>query len=174
MKTLFLMRHAKSSWDDPDLEDRERPLNSRGRNDAPAVAGWLRAAGLVPDGVVTSDAARAVETWETMAPLLPRTQAALRPELYHAGTSAILDIVRSTDDRVKRLLVIGHEPGIGHAACRLADDPLNPDCLAAFEHFPTAALAMLDVSDTGWADLGFRKARFISFTRPSDLAEKVA
>jgi len=174
MATLMIMRHAKSSWDDPGLSDRDRPLNYRGRGDAPLLAEWLIRCGLLPDAVMMSHATRAIETWETMAPLLPDTRAEVRPEIYHAGTDAMTSLLRNVDPGTERLLMIGHEPGVSYTTNLLARDPVPSECQIAFEKFPTASIAVLETGDVPWHRLSRGCARLLKacWSMTEDLAEE--
>src|SRR5690606_1322492 len=89
MKRLVLMRHAKSSWSDPTLEDHARPLNKRGKRDAPWAAERLVSLGFAPDVVLSSDSRRTRQTWKRMAPILPPADVTFTHALYHAGTDAV-------------------------------------------------------------------------------------
>lgn len=119
MRRLILMRHAKSDWDSGALSDRERPLSARGRRDAPRVASRLRELGWVPERVLCSDAVRAVQTWEGMRPVLGERPLTLDPALYHAGTGALSAALSALEDRVRCVLVVGHNPGWEEALAAL-------------------------------------------------------
>ena len=114
MKTLLVLRHAKSSWEQPGLDDHARPLNARGERDAPRMGRLVRAEGLTPDLIISSDAARARATAEAMAEAAryPGT-ILLEPRLYHADTAEILDVLRTTiDEDVASVMIVGHNPGL--------------------------------------------------------------
>lgn len=174
MALVLLMRHAKSSWAEQVLGDRKRPLNARGRTDAPIMAQWLRDQGLAPDQVVTSDAVRAVETWECMAPHFPNASATLRPEIYLAGTEALLDVLRQTSETTQRLLMIGHEPGISNAALSLAPAPLSEEMRNGFDRFTTANIAVININVPKWRDVRRGAGTCLDFARPSDLKSAMA
>lgn len=169
MATLLLMRHAKSSWSDGVAGDRQRPLNNRGRLDAGIMANWLAEKGLSPDKVVMSDAVRAVETWEVMAPFFPDASATLRPEIYLAGTESLLQVLQKTPEDTSRLLMIGHEPGISHAAHSLSSTPLSPEIRKGFDRFTTANIAVISLNAPRWRDIGRGAGRCVDFIRPGDL-----
>lgn len=173
MKTLILMRHAKSSWDHPALGDHQRPLNARGRRDGPVLARWLVTEDCAPDVVITSDAQRAVETWETMAADIPLAQASLRADLYHAAPDAILRVVRQAPD-CETLLIIGHEPGISSAVERLARPSNDAAYRAALDHFPTGGMAILRFAGI-WSAAAPGLFRFENFVAPRAIqAERTA
>jgi phosphohistidine phosphatase len=170
MRTLLLMRHAKSSWDRTDMADLDRPLARRGRRAAPLVAERLRARGLIPDLVLCSYAERVRETWQLMAPILGRGIACktLR-SLYLAPPCRVLERLRRVADEVRVLMLIGHNPGLGSLAASLAD--VGPDkALGRLQaKFPTGGLAVLTFALEHWADLAAGGGRLEEFIRPRDL-----
>jgi phosphohistidine phosphatase SixA len=109
---MIVMRHAKSSWHSAAQSDHERPLNGRGRGDAPKVGAALAERGWVPDLVLSSDSQRTRETFAGMSASFPGEVAArFLPSLYHAGVDAAREEVSAVDDGVRCLLVLGHNPG---------------------------------------------------------------
>src|SRR5687768_5941451 len=114
MKKLFLIRHAKSSWDDADLPDIERPLNERGMRDAPRMAKRLKEKGLVPDLMVTSPAKRAAATCEIIAISLGYAATRIKTdrELYHAAEDGILKVIRNLPVKIATAVIVGHNPGL--------------------------------------------------------------
>lgn len=166
MKTLILMRHAKSSWAMSGLDDHDRPLNKRGEAAAPVMARWLADRGLVPDLVLCSSSLRARQTVERMRAAVPEIPAPeVLPDLYHAAPAAILTALRRIPAEAGAVLVVVHEPGISATAQRLSDGA-GPEALG---HFPTAAVAVFEVPARQWAELGWGAARIIDFARPRDL-----
>ncbi|MDJ1006749.1 MAG: histidine phosphatase family protein [Paracoccaceae bacterium] len=163
--TLILMRHAKSSWDDPALDDFDRPLNGRGRNSAPAIGQWLAKKGYLPDEVIVSGARRTVETWSRMAGTLPAT-ATMRsdPALFHASPDTILGVLRGA--RAPTVMLIGHNPGIAEFAARVVRAPHPHD---RFEDFPTAATAVMRFGTAGWSDVNWGTAGVLDFAIPREL-----
>lgn len=135
---LILLRHAKSSWDDPRTEDFDRVLNARGRTSAKAIGAWLRTHGHIPDHVLCSSAARTRETFD----LLGFTEARVEYSdgLYLAGDATIARAIETTP-KVGSLMVIGHNPGLGDLAVQLAGLGLKDDALHAF---PTCACLVLE------------------------------
>jgi len=169
MKTLHLLRHAKSSWDQDSLDDHDRPLSKRGRRAADAVADHLAATGKAPDLVLASTARR---TRETLEPILAR----LRPRrivfdrgLYLAQAATLLDYLRRVDEAVASVLLVGHNPGLHELAVSLADprSPMQPPPISG--KFPTAALASFRLS-TPWRRLAPGGATLVAYGKPSDLA----
>ena len=163
-RTLILIRHAKSAWSDPTLDDYRRPLNARGERAATALGRWMAGRGLVPDEVLVSGAERTVRTWAGIAPELAGTPA-MRTEraLYQAGPDAILDVLHgATGDRVA---LIAHNPGIAAFAAKIAARP--PDHLR-FPDYPTGATTVLTF-DTPWADVGWGDGTVTDFVVPREL-----
>ena len=116
-KRLILTRHAKSSWDDPNTPDHDRPLNERGKAAAADLGDWLASRGYVPQEVLCSDALRTRKTWSGIAPALPGTpMLELKPALYHAGPDVMLAVLRHA--REDTVMMIGHNPGIAEFAHR--------------------------------------------------------
>ena len=170
MKRLFLLRHAKSSWDDPTLGDFDRPLNPRGRAAAEAMGRELRALGLGFDVVVASPARRVVETLARVARGYGRDLAPqLDRKLYAAGADGLLSIVRATDDAVGALLLVGHNPGLHQLALRLSAADGGATFKKLSVKFPTAALAEIVFSVEPWGKVAAGKGRLERFIRPRDL-----
>ncbi|MEM9795435.1 MAG: histidine phosphatase family protein [Pseudomonadota bacterium] len=138
---LILLRHAKSSWSDPWQDDHDRPLNDRGRRDAPRIGGWLRAKGHLPSLTLCSTATRTRETLATLA--LPPHGTRFRDDLYHAAPATILTLARAQSTAC--LLIIGHNPGIAEAAAKACrTPPRHPK----FDAYPTAACTVIDISES--------------------------
>ncbi|OHV87224.1 SixA phosphatase family protein [Mesorhizobium sp. ORS 3428] len=168
MRQLFVLRHAKSSWDDPKLEDFDRPLAPRGLKTAPRMGRELSRRGWVPDLALVSPALRTRDTWRLAAQELARhVPAEFAEELYEATAAAILARVREA--KATSLIVIGHNPGLQNFVLRLAGAGSDAGAFKKIEaKFPTAALARFTV-DEGWANLEFGGARLTDFVRPKDL-----
>lgn len=133
---LILLRHAKSSWDDPLLSDHARPLNERGIKSAQAIGAWLRAQGHAPAKILCSTAARTRQTRDLIG--FQDVETAFSDKLYHAGTATLSRaIAEETSDC---LMLIGHNPGLGDLALQLADHGLKDDALQVF---PTCACLVL-------------------------------
>ena len=144
MLDVLLMRHAKSSWKDPELFDHDRPLNDRGRRDAPRMAHRMLDAGLCPIRIVTSSARRTQETVERMLPTLGAIDVEVSSALYHAEPATILSIAGSYEGTRGPLLIVGHNPGMEMVVSAVART-LTP--------FPTAALAHIQLDAAGPADI---------------------
>lgn len=172
MKTLYLMRHAKSDWSTSHRDDHERPLNARGQKAAKRMADYMVTHGLVPDMVICSTATRARQTLdallETSANDVP---VHYRRALYFTSPDVILDEIRDTDTAVERLLLVGHNPDTQAMAVHLADDPHNADVNAIARKYPTAALAAFEFAADDWKDVGWGGGRLKAFLRPKALEE---
>lgn len=148
MKRLTLVRHAKSDWSDPELEDFERPLNARGERDAREMARRLREAGLVPTLVVTSPAVRALATAKAFAKAFGYPARKIRhvDEAYLAAPGTLLEIVRRTGGRSRHVMLFGHNPGISRLCALLTGDE-------SLGEVPTAAVVSLTADLKDWKDL---------------------
>ena len=168
-KTVLLLRHAKSSRDDPEMADFDRPLTGRGRRDAPRMGTWMHEAGLKPDLVLCSDAKRARETWAGLSETL-RCPAPLLFErgLYMASAKALCRRLQRLPGTVGSVLVIGHNPGLEESAEALADG--GGEALERLRRkYPTAALACLEFDLSDWARLEPGTGRLTQFTPPGEL-----
>lgn len=170
MRRLLLYRHAKSAWDDPALDDFERPLAPRGRLAAPRMARAMAEMNWLPDRIVASPAERARQTWALAAPLLPNLPKPIfSKDLYMASPAALLKVVRATPPEVVTLLLLGHNPGLERFAGKLAGAGSDEQAYRRLlRKFPTAALAFLEL-EAEWARLSWSGARLVHFLRPRDL-----
>ncbi len=170
MKRLYLLRHAKSSWSDPDSRDEERPLAPRGRRATARLTAHLRREHIPLDLVLCSSARRAVETLEGIRPAFGDDVAvSLEDELYGASSNELIERLRALPDTVAAVMVVGHNPGVQSAAVRLAGtgDAGTLDRLRT--KFPTGALASFEVAAPSWRELGWGSARLVSFVVPREL-----
>ena len=171
VKRLFLLRHAKSAWDDPERTDFERPLASRGRRAATRMGAFMRDGGYRFDQVLCSAAKRARQTWRRVADELGRNAARSVTHdegLYLAGAQALLNRLRQTDDTVETLLLVGHNPDMERLADMLCVDG-EPGAVARIrEKYPTAALAEIDLNIGSWLELAADCGTLSRFTRPRD------
>ncbi len=171
MKTILLVRHAKSSWDDPRLGDFDRPLAPRGRTAAPRIAGYMHDEGLAPELVLCSAARRAQQTWALMAPAFDADiPIELRRELYHAAPHRLLEALREAPDEAAAVLMIAHSPAMEGLAIGLSgpdSDAAALDRMSA--KFPTAALAVVTFDGDRWSDVGENDGRLTRFVCPRDL-----
>jgi phosphohistidine phosphatase len=121
VKTLTILRHAKSSWDEPGLADFDRPLNGRGKRDAPVMGQRMKAAGIRPSLIVSSPAARAWSTAKIVAREMAYPVEFLQRErdLYHAGTEKLFDVIARQDEGFNSIVVVAHNPGLTDLANKL-------------------------------------------------------
>jgi phosphohistidine phosphatase len=168
MKTLTLLRHAKSGWDDPVARDFDRPLNPKGQRAAAMMGRHLRAEGLEFDHVVASPAARVVET---LAQVATGYGSDLAPHwdqrLYLASAATLLDVIHELPAGAGRVLFSGHNPGLEELVLLLSTDNALRDSVKV--KFPTASLAEMRFDVADWRDVKPGKAELIRFTRPRDL-----
>ncbi len=162
MKTLLLMRHAKSSWSDASLSDEDRPLNKRGEAAAKFMGRYLSEHGLAPDAVLCSSAVRARETARR---LLKAAGVSLKPvvvpELYLSGPEECVNAIASTDPSIERLLVVGHNPDT---------EELIQLVTGCAEEMPTGAVACIAIATGTWAAFGSRPTgRLMNVLRPKAL-----
>ncbi len=170
MRRLILLRHAKSTWSDPTLSDHDRPLNQRGRLAAPLMGAFMTDEGLIPDRVVLSSSARTKETWERAKQAFPvQPDKEVREDLYLADPHTLLEVARALPDAVGDVLMIAHNPGIASFARKLANGQTKASCARAFQHFPTAAVAVLEADIESWRDLAFSACDFTRFAMPKEL-----
>jgi phosphohistidine phosphatase len=171
MKTLILLRHAKSSWTDSGMADFDRPLNARGREAAKSVGRRVRAEGPAFDEVLLSPATRATETWDGFVQGFGSAPSpTLEPAIYLASIATLLELIQATDDRISRLLIIGHNPGLERLALMLSQGPEEPRARLA-EKFPTAALVEIDLPIDHWSDAAGAKGVMRRFVTPRDQSE---
>jgi phosphohistidine phosphatase len=170
MKRLTLMRHAKSTWDQPSLRDFERPLNERGRHAALLVGKHLRRSGARFDLVLASPATRVVQTLEHLS---HGYAAHLEPQferlIYDGGKDDLLSLVRATDASVSHLLLVGHNPTLHELALALLESSRAGGQNQLSGKFPTASLADIELPAADWKDAREGTGRLLSFVRPRDL-----
>ncbi|WP_380784937.1 SixA phosphatase family protein [Sphingomonas sp. R86521] len=170
MKTLTLLRHAKSGWDDPVARDYDRPLNGKGKRAAAMVGRHMRTLGLEFDQVVASPALRVTETLDEIVSGYGRTLAPVWDRrMYLASAATLLDIVHGLSADVDQVLLVGHNPGLEDLVLLLVPDTIDPHRDAVEDKYPTASLAELAFDVDAWADVVAGGARFSRFVRPRDL-----
>lgn len=163
MKTLLILRHAKSSWADPGLADHDRPLNERGKRDAPRMGKLIADQGLQPDIVLSSDAKRARSTSKRVIEAGKfNCPTQLLEELYLAPPDTYIETLRLLDDSCERVLVVGHNPGLEQLSALLT---------GGYDTLPTAALVHIEFDVDSWSELGDPPAgRLLGIWRPKELA----
>ncbi len=164
MKTLLILRHAKSSWDNLYLSDFERPLSKRGKYDAPRMGKLLRREELVPDLIISSSAKRAMATAESVALASDyENEITFTRDLYHADPESYIEALVTVDDNVNCVMVVGHNPGIEEFVEQLSGE---------WERMPTAALAQIRLPINRWSELTFdSEGNLVSVWRPKELTD---
>ena len=162
MKTLVLIRHAKSSWKDASLADRDRPLNDRGKRDAPEMGRRLAVWGGPPDLIVSSPAARALATARVIAEAVGYPVDRIREDerIYMAGPAELLEAIHDLDDGDDRVFLFGHNPGLTDLVDALSEP--------ALENVPTCGIVELQLTGDRWADLSRKTVRRTGFHTPKD------
>lgn len=168
MKTLYLIRHAKSSWDDPELGDFERPLNKRGKKDAPNMAKRIKEKRVTPDLMISSPATRAYDTCKEFAKVLDYDKDKIKTDkrLYHANEDQILVVIRDFKDRERDdedvVLLFGHNPGLTEFANLLLNENID--------NIPTCGVVEAQLDINRWKDAGFGcgKLKFFDFPKSKE------
>ena len=162
MKTLLILRHAKSSWKDDALPDHDRPLNKRGKADAPHMGALLRREELLPDLILCSTAKRARTTAELAAEESGyEGELRLSRELYSFDAEPYLEALTELDNEYRSVMIVGHNPAMEELIEALAGQ---------YERMPTAALAQIDLPIESWSDLDDEVGgRLVSLWRPREL-----
>lgn len=169
MKTLTLLRHAKSGWDDPVARDFDRPLNPKGRRAAAAMGRHLRGLGLAFDRVIASPAVRVQETLDDVAAGFGTLAPAWDKRLYLASATSLLDVVRETPGDVASLLLVGHNPGLEDLVLLLVPDERGGLRDTVEEKYPTATVAEMTFAVDDWRDVAAGGATLTRFVRPRDV-----
>lgn len=159
MKTLFLIRHAKSSWDDTALPDRDRPLDDRGKRDAPKMGKRLAERDVKPDLILSSPAMRALATAEVIAKTLDYKlkNIVVNDRLYAGRADDLLDVIRELGDKLERVILVGHNPELTELAHHLSSE---------ITHMPTCAIAEFTFDAKSWSDIGKAKPAQVALHYP--------
>jgi phosphohistidine phosphatase len=180
MRRLMLLRHAKTEHDAPSGHDHDRRLDERGRRDAAAIGTWIGRHPPFPDAVLVSTAVRARQTWEIARDAMmdavrerhPKPQVELLDELYGAGPTRLLRIIRMAEVAdPARLMLIGHNPGMHELALMLAGSGDAAAKKSIEDNLPTAGLAILDFAIDDWSEAAFRRGKLVRFTSPKLLKQ---
>ena len=168
MKTVFLVRHAKSCWDDPSLADFDRPLNARGKRDAPFMGNILRKRGVLPDLIVSSPAKRAKKTATKIAKVLgyPKKEIAFKKQVYDADEQDLLSIIQKTSTEYNSIMLFGHNPEFTWLANELAGTDID--------NIPTAGVVCIDFEVDRWAEVTAKSGKLIFFDYPKKYKEELA
>ena len=164
---LILTRHAKSSWDDPTVDDHDRALNARGYRAAKVIGAWLAKGGYCPETTFSSTARRTAETWAEIAVACPQTdEVQFTSALYLASPDRMLTILQGC--RSKSVMLLGHNPGTAMLAQNLVKiAPLHPK----FSQYPSAATTVIEFNVESWADVTSHSGHVEAFVVPRDLTD---
>jgi phosphohistidine phosphatase len=160
MKTLYLARHAKSSWDDMSLSDHARPLNRRGERDAPRMGSRLAAAGSIPEQIISSTAVRAISTARLIAAELgvDSDSVVQDPALYGASASMLLEVARGFPDELRSGMIVAHDPGLTELAGALSG--------YAITHMPTCGIVTVEFDVATWDGVIVEAGAVLDFDYP--------
>lgn len=162
MKTLYILRHAKSSWDAMNVDDFERPLNERGKRDAPRMAKRLKEKEIHPDLIITSPAKRALSTTKRFAKILgyPRENIREERQLYHPDEEAVLSVVQRLNDKFNHVILCTHNPGLTEFVNTLMNGEVDID------NVPTCGVVALQFETDRWNDLDWGSGKLLFFDYP--------
>jgi phosphohistidine phosphatase len=170
MRLLYLLRHAKSSWDDPGIDDFYRPLNKRGRRAASLLTDYFRTHEIHPTMVLCSPSTRTRQTLEFFLPALSDAQISFDQRLYEATRQTLLALINELPDNCQSVLLIGHNPGLQRLALHLIKaDPTNTALQLLNDKLPTGGLVSLSTSTDRWGQLTARGCLLEGYVRPSEL-----
>jgi len=160
VKTLTILRHAKSSWDNPGLVDFDRPLNGRGKRDAPEMGKRMKAAGIRPSLIISSPAKRAWATAKLVAAEMayPIEFLQREPDLYHAGTALLFDVIGRQDEGFNNLILVGHNPGLTELTNLLVPGLTS--------NVPTAGFVSVLVDTDTWELRGSKSVDLLEYNYP--------
>jgi len=176
MRRLMLLRHAKTETDAPSGQDHDRRLDERGHRDAAEIGHWIARNPPFPGLVLVSTAVRARQTWdlawEEMKDRVPKPEVEILDELYGAEPTQLLRIVRmASASDPKRLMLVGHNPGMHEVALMLAGSGDKTARKALEDNLPTSGLAVLDFDIDDWTDVAFRRGKLALFLSPKLLRQ---
>lgn len=163
MKTLYLLRHAKSSWDDPDLKDFERPLNGRGLRDIPVIADRFNARNCSVDCIVSSPAMRTKTTARLFSEAVAYKGETIvsNSELYFAGVGMFLKATKLMDESCHAAMLVGHNPAITEFVNAMVGETAE-----TIENIPTCGLVQMELAIDDWGDASLGTARLVEFDFP--------
>lgn len=163
MKTLFLVRHAKSSWSTPGMRDFDRPLNERGMNDAPKMASFLQKSGITPDLIVSSPAKRALTTARFFASVfrINESDIVLNPDIYEAEPTDVLRIISELPETSSTVMIFGHNPTFTDIANRFSEDII--------ENVPTCGVVCIKSRAEKWNELFEGNSRIAASWFPKEV-----
>ncbi|MDH4021224.1 MAG: histidine phosphatase family protein [Xanthomonadales bacterium] len=161
-KMLYLVRHAKSSWSDSSLSDRDRPLNKRGRRSAPDMGRRLAAQNQLPDLIISSPAKRANSTARKIAKEVgyDRSKIVTDENMYFSGTGSMLEMLENVDDRYDSVMIVGHNPAMTTLMNMLSG--------SSVDNMPTCAVALIDFPIMSWSDLHSADGQLLTYDFPKN------
>jgi phosphohistidine phosphatase len=160
MIKLVIVRHAKSSWDNPELDDFDRPLNNRGKKDAPEMGRRLAQRNITPDKIITSPAKRAAATAKRIAAeiFFPKKNISKEPAFYEASVEDFLSVLKEVSQNVKTLMIFSHNPGLTNLANYLSN--------AGIYNIPTCGVVEIEFENSSWSAIGKHSGKMVSFDYP--------
>jgi phosphohistidine phosphatase len=161
MKTLYIIRHAKSSWDDIGLADFDRPLNERGKTDAPRMGKRLKEKNIHPELMLSSPAKRALSTCKKIAEVLHYPESSIKTDrkLYHASPEEIFEVLRSIKNQVNNVMLFGHNPGLTEFVNEITDD-------FSLNNLPTCGVVALSFDMRTWKELQHSSGKLLFYDYP--------
>lgn len=161
-KLLYLVRHAKSSWSDPSLSDRDRPLNKRGRRSAPDMGRRLAAQDHLPELIISSPARRAFSTARKIAKKLgyDRSEIMTDESLYFSGTGSMMELLENLDDDYQKVMIVGHNPAMTSLMNILSG--------SSIDNMPTCAVAVINYPMTSWSELRSTDGQLLAYDFPKN------
>ena len=164
MKRLFLVRHAKSSWDNPSLDDIDRPLNNRGKKNAPEMGIRLRKQGILPDLLISSPAIRAYTTAKKISEEIgyPKKKIEVDDRLYHGSSNSMISIVQGLKNKINSVMLFGHNPGF--------TDFANMLCGINIYNIPTTGIVAIDFSTDDWSAINYNAGELVFFDYPKKMS----
>ena len=170
MRTLIFLRHAKSSWALPGVDDFDRPLNDRGNNAAPKMANWLTSEGIKPDVIVCSSAKRTRETLAHIEPMFSQEIAAImEPNLYLASSDQLFESAAALDDTFETAMLLGHNPGLHDAALSALTAASRRESGEMRSRFPTCACAIISLPINSWSEINTDIGELDAYMTPKGL-----
>ncbi|MBT8396717.1 MAG: histidine phosphatase family protein [Gemmatimonadetes bacterium] len=170
LKTVLLLRHAKSSWDQPGLPDPLRPLAPRGQKAAPRIGAYMARSRILPDLVYCSTARRARATWDLVSGKLEhQTDVEVREDLYHASPGSLIELIKELPDSIGTVLLVGHNPTFEDLALALTGGGDEEGLREMAFKYPTGALAVIDFSIERWCEVRAGEGVLRTFVKPRAL-----
>ncbi len=160
MESLFLIRHAKSSWSSPELSDINRPLNERGENDAPLIGNILKKDSVSPDVIYSSPALRAITTAKIISNVInyPTKEIIIKPDIYEANVTNLLRLINSIEEKYNKVMIFGHNPGLSNLSNYLCNNFRN--------NIPTCSVVHLEFETDSWLEVTENSGTLIKFEYP--------